>query len=101
MILLPIGHEESGTRRLPWVTFSVMAICVVAFLVTGRASLFSEDDLELSTRMNQVLEYYAAHPEWKVIEVTRRAVEETASEILGYYTKRFGLPTMRGAPSTS
>jgi len=42
---------------------------------------------------------YRNHPDWKVIDVTNRAVEETASEILGHYTRRFGARTMRGAPS--
>jgi regulator of PEP synthase PpsR (kinase-PPPase family) len=44
---------------------------------------------------------FRAHPEWKVVDVTNRAVEETASEILGHYTRHFGDPTMRGAPSSN
>jgi regulator of PEP synthase PpsR (kinase-PPPase family) len=35
-----------------------------------------------------------AHPEWTVIDITNRAVEETASAILSYYTKRFGSLTI-------
>lgn len=35
MILLPIGHEQDSTRRLPWVTFGVMIACAVAFVWTG------------------------------------------------------------------
>jgi hypothetical protein len=37
MILLPIGHEETGVRRLPWVTFAIMGICLLAFIASGRA----------------------------------------------------------------
>jgi membrane associated rhomboid family serine protease len=33
-MILPIGHEESSVRRLPWVTFSLMIICVGVFLAT-------------------------------------------------------------------
>jgi regulator of PEP synthase PpsR (kinase-PPPase family) len=35
-----------------------------------------------------------AHPDWTVIDITNRAVEETASAILSYYTKRFGSLTI-------
>ena len=35
-----------------------------------------------------------AHPDWTVVDVTNRAVEETASEILKHYTSRFGSPTI-------
>ncbi|HSB10298.1 MAG TPA: rhomboid family intramembrane serine protease [Blastocatellia bacterium] len=31
---IPIGNEKSTVRRLPWVTFSIMAINVVVFYVT-------------------------------------------------------------------
>jgi membrane associated rhomboid family serine protease len=34
MFILPIGHEESSVRRLPWVTFAIIVACVVAFLQT-------------------------------------------------------------------
>ena len=31
MILLPIGHEQDTVRRLPVVTFTLMALCIVVF----------------------------------------------------------------------
>ena len=37
---------------------------------------------------------FRRHPKWRVIDVTRRAIEETASEILAHYTAHFGLPTI-------
>lgn len=33
---------------------------------------------------------FRAHPGWTVVDVTRRAVEETAATILRHYTERFG-----------
>jgi membrane associated rhomboid family serine protease len=62
MILLPIGHEESGVRRLPWVTFGLMAVCLLAFVASGRARLFVEDDLRVYEEANEALEYYIGHP---------------------------------------
>ncbi|MGH7163244.1 MAG: pyruvate, water dikinase regulatory protein, partial [Planctomycetota bacterium] len=37
---------------------------------------------------------FREHPDWTVIDVTRRAIEETASEILNLYASRFGAPTI-------
>jgi membrane associated rhomboid family serine protease len=31
-MIIPIGHEDSATRRMPWVTLAIMALCLVAFL---------------------------------------------------------------------
>ena len=62
MILLPIGHEETGVRRLPWVTFAIMGICLLAFIASGRAGLLSDDDVRLSQDANDAIEYYFSHP---------------------------------------
>jgi hypothetical protein len=37
---------------------------------------------------------FREHPEWTVIDVSRRAIEETATEILALYATRFGAPTI-------
>jgi len=39
-------------------------------------------------------DFFRAHPGWTILDVSRRAVEETASEILSCYTERFGSPTI-------
>jgi membrane associated rhomboid family serine protease len=33
-MILPIGHQESSVRRLPWVTFSLIITCIAVFLAT-------------------------------------------------------------------
>jgi membrane associated rhomboid family serine protease len=38
-MILPIGHAETATRRLPWVTFAIMAICLAALLGTDTSQL--------------------------------------------------------------
>ncbi|MBW2392993.1 MAG: rhomboid family intramembrane serine protease [Deltaproteobacteria bacterium] len=37
-MLLPIGHDESEVRRLPWVTFTLMALCLLTLFGTGTSS---------------------------------------------------------------
>ena len=62
MILLPLGHEQDGVRRLPWISFGVMILCALAFFATGRQALFAEDDVELSEDVLRAIEYYLEHP---------------------------------------
>ncbi len=31
-LIIPLSHSESRVRRLPWVTFALMALCLVSFL---------------------------------------------------------------------
>lgn len=37
-MLLPIGHDETEVRRLPWVTFTLMALCLLTLFGTGTGS---------------------------------------------------------------
>lgn len=59
MLILPIGHEHTAVRRLPWVTFGVMGLCVVAHLLT----LVSPAGVErVANRERVALRYYFEHP---------------------------------------
>ncbi|MDX1388138.1 MAG: rhomboid family intramembrane serine protease [Acidobacteriota bacterium] len=58
-MILPIGHEESGVRRLPWVSFAVMALCVIVFLTTTASG---PDQYETAEEFEEVLYYWVEHP---------------------------------------
>jgi membrane associated rhomboid family serine protease len=63
MILIPIGHEESSTRRKPWITFGVMIACALAFFLSGQADIGAGDDeIAIDTRFTEAYEYYLSHP---------------------------------------
>jgi|RhiMetdeSRZDD1v2_1073273.scaffolds.fasta_scaffold49509_1 membrane associated rhomboid family serine protease len=71
---LPIGNENSTVRRLPWVTFSIMAVNVVVFYVTlpvvgGQLSEIGK----LGTRIEQ---FVVKHPELLGDEKTREKLLE-------------------------
>jgi membrane associated rhomboid family serine protease len=34
-MIIPIGHEETEVRRWPWVSFAIMALCLLALLATN------------------------------------------------------------------
>jgi hypothetical protein len=58
-MLIPIGHEQTSVRRLPWVSFTIMGLCVVAWLL----SLTAPDNEEIILdREKMALHYYFEHP---------------------------------------
>src|SRR5207247_2202059 len=59
-MILPIGHEETSLKRLPWVSFTIMALCIVAFLLTGRGSPAWESTAGAHAR--ELAEYFMEHP---------------------------------------
>ncbi|NIM00528.1 MAG: rhomboid family intramembrane serine protease [Acidobacteria bacterium] len=105
MILLPIGHEQSTVRRLPVVTFGIMAICIVAFLVAGRGTIVSDDDIELADKATDALGYYMEHPYLELDDEFEIAFSGEADAIesefaeLGELAEGFG--EMFGQPESS
>ncbi|MFV2072565.1 MAG: rhomboid family intramembrane serine protease, partial [Thermoanaerobaculales bacterium] len=33
-MIIPLGHEQTSVRRLPWVTFAIIGLCIVAFVLS-------------------------------------------------------------------
>jgi len=62
MILLPIGHEQTTCKRLPWITFGLMIGCIAAFIASGRFHLIPKDDLRAARHTSRAMEYYQEHP---------------------------------------
>ena len=59
-MLLPIGHDRASVRRLPVVTFGVMAVCLVVFLLTHTAAEQASD--EFAERLESAVEFYWERP---------------------------------------
>lgn len=60
MLIFPIGQEDSTVRRLPWVTFVIMALCLFAYIITSNAN--KQDRDEVVQIMTELSEYYLNHP---------------------------------------
>ncbi len=58
-MLLPIGHDQTTVRRMPWVTLGIIALCVVAFLYTLMAPGDESAIVEAELR---AVEYFLEHP---------------------------------------
>jgi membrane associated rhomboid family serine protease len=53
--LIPLGNERSTVRRLPWITFAIMAICVVVYYVTLPSTV--KQDRELVQARMKIIEF--------------------------------------------
>jgi len=58
-MIIPIGHESDSVRRLPWVTFAIMALCIIIFAFTDKADTSSND--ELIDVWKEIVNYYSQH----------------------------------------
>ena len=58
-MLLPIGHSETGVRRLPWVTFAVMGLCVLVYIASVAHSRTGPTSLD---KIEGFVEYFFEHP---------------------------------------
>ncbi len=60
-MFIPIGHDQSTVRRLPWVTFSIMGLCLLMFVVTLGGVESAEE--EAQRRFSELAEYAFANPD--------------------------------------
>lgn len=59
-MILPLGHEQTSVRRLPWVTFAIMGVCCVAYVLTATGVQRAERGLLETAR--EVQQYFLEHP---------------------------------------
>jgi len=59
-LIIPVGHESNEVRRLPWVTFAIMAICLVVHLVLSLEVGTKQKRLENAAE--EMIRYYFEHP---------------------------------------
>jgi membrane associated rhomboid family serine protease len=59
-MIIPYGHEHTTVRRLPWVTFTLMGLCVLVFLLTA----VTDHDVseELAREYGEFSQYLGEHP---------------------------------------
>lgn len=59
-MIIPIGHESNSVRRLPWVTFAVMAACLVIHIFVYVQVKKASREFEKTAL--EYIEYYIQHP---------------------------------------
>jgi len=60
MIVIPIGHESNEVRRLPWITFGIMALCFIVHIFISIQ--VSSTEKELMSTGEELITYYFNHP---------------------------------------
>ncbi|MBN2245696.1 MAG: rhomboid family intramembrane serine protease [Candidatus Aminicenantes bacterium] len=60
MLIFPIGHESNTVRRLPWITITIMAICLVVHIFVSISMNNVEKRLENAAM--EFVEYFLSHP---------------------------------------
>ncbi|NIM91493.1 MAG: rhomboid family intramembrane serine protease [Candidatus Aminicenantes bacterium] len=59
-MIIPVGHESDTVRRLPWITFIIMAICIVVHLfISGQVN---KKLVEVEEIGKELIRYYFDHP---------------------------------------
>src|SRR5262245_64001330 len=72
---IPIGNENSTVRRLPWITFSIMALNVLIFYVTFPVVASQQEELvKLGTRVE---EFLRQHEQMVADPVVRKKLVES------------------------
>ena len=60
IFLLPIGHEKDTVRRLPFVTFSILAICFIIHIFVSFQ--VRDASTQVEERAKELINYYISHP---------------------------------------
>jgi membrane associated rhomboid family serine protease len=58
-MLIPIGHEETKLRRMPWVTLTIIGLCIFAFIQTA---LVPSGEERTAASERRAVEYFLKHP---------------------------------------
>ncbi|MCK4645496.1 MAG: rhomboid family intramembrane serine protease, partial [Candidatus Aminicenantes bacterium] len=86
-MIIPIGHESSTVRRLPWVTFIIMAMCLAAHIMIS--GTMSKQVKELGNTAQEIFKYYIQHPYLKLDPEIKKLFfrdnqPESMAEMFGY-----------------
>jgi membrane associated rhomboid family serine protease len=59
-IIIPVGHESNEVRRLPWITFGIMAVCLVVHIFLSMDVGAKQN--QLGSSAEELVTYYFNHP---------------------------------------
>jgi membrane associated rhomboid family serine protease len=59
-LIIPVGHESNEVRRLPWITFGIMALCLIAHIFLSMN--VGAKEKKLGSSAEEYITYYFSHP---------------------------------------
>src|SRR5439155_9855888 len=88
----PMELSEAHQDRIVGLTIGLEQLCEIRQARLRQLGMPSETNYAMREHVRQELEYgnqlFKAHPEWPVVDVTGRAIEETAVIILEHIKER-------------
>jgi membrane associated rhomboid family serine protease len=90
-MIIPISHESDKVRRLPWISFFLMASClVINILISFEIGKKGE---ELERTVKELLNYYLQHPYLKLDPETKKLLfgekeNEDVEKMLASYRRK-------------
>lgn len=60
IFVIPIGHESDKVRRLPWISFIIMAACLIIHILVSVE--INQRAKELKNDAKELVDYYFKHP---------------------------------------
>jgi len=97
-MIIPVGHESDTVRRLPWITFGIIGICIVVHIFLSTEINKNMNAVEESAQ--KLVEYYFEHPYLDLNPEVRRMLfgdrnSETVEKQLDVYRNMMGyqIPT--------
>jgi membrane associated rhomboid family serine protease len=93
--IIPVGHESNEVRRLPWVTFGIMAICLIVHIFLSIEVGGKQDRLESAAE--EMVMYYFNHPYLELNPEIKKLMfsggdEERLEAMLASYRQMIPLP---------
>lgn len=77
-IVIPVAHEQQKVQRLPWVTFALIAINVIVYLITNPGR--DDNQREVNQKYDQLFRYYVEHPYLEFPESTKQFLTQSEVE---------------------
>lgn len=72
MIVIPIGHESDKVRRLPWISFVIMASCLIIHIFVSID--VNKVAKELGSTTKELVDYYFKHSYLKLDPETKKLI---------------------------
>jgi len=70
IFVIPIGHESDKVRRLPWISFIIMAACLIIHTLVSVE--INQRAKELKSGAKELVDYYFKHPYLKLDPETKK-----------------------------
>ena len=94
----PPQVDELDARRVFGLTISPAVLLEIRRSRLKRMGVANKSEYadlaHIESELDHARKIYRKHPDWTVLDITRRAVEETASDLVAIYQTRFGTPTI-------